>query len=111
MQKFVLRSALRPNQISFSHDQDPKAGIRTVTGLQSSMGTVVALKTLDRARVKVWYHSYLHCMTPSGGSHGNPHPAARFHYYTRQRGGLAASGGARSSQRYRWLEFVEGERQ
>ena len=24
-QKFVLRSALRPNQISFSHGQDPKA--------------------------------------------------------------------------------------
>ena len=23
MQKFVLRSALRPNQISFSHSQDP----------------------------------------------------------------------------------------
>ena len=23
-QKFVFRSALRPNQISFSHDQDPK---------------------------------------------------------------------------------------
>ena len=24
-QKFVFRSALRPNQISFSHDQDPNA--------------------------------------------------------------------------------------
>ena len=27
-QKFVFRSALRPNQISFSHDQDPKRSSR-----------------------------------------------------------------------------------
>jgi hypothetical protein len=27
MQKFVLRSTLRPNQISFSHSQDPKPTI------------------------------------------------------------------------------------
>jgi hypothetical protein len=26
-------------------------------------------------------------------------------------GGLAASGGARSNQRYRWLESLKGERQ
>jgi hypothetical protein len=26
-QKFVFRSALRPNQISFSHSQDPKAAV------------------------------------------------------------------------------------
>jgi hypothetical protein len=27
MQKFVLRSALRPNRISFSHDQDPERSL------------------------------------------------------------------------------------
>jgi hypothetical protein len=31
MQKFVFRSALRPNQISFSHDQDPS---RTLSGAE-----------------------------------------------------------------------------
>jgi hypothetical protein len=29
MQKFVFRSALRPNQILFSHDQDHRPGHRT----------------------------------------------------------------------------------
>src|SRR5262249_28108595 len=37
MQKFVFRSALRPNQISFSHDQDPSA---TSTGSKSRSAAV-----------------------------------------------------------------------
>jgi hypothetical protein len=35
-QKFVFRSALRPNQISFSHDQDPKA--TCIIGKSTSLG-------------------------------------------------------------------------
>ena len=41
-QKFVFRSALRPNQISFSHDQDPKrpsdvARMRQVAGAETAI--------------------------------------------------------------------------
>jgi hypothetical protein len=35
MQKFVFRSALRPNQILFSHSQDPISDIRPVVSYNS----------------------------------------------------------------------------
>ena len=38
-QKFVFRSALRPNQISFSHDQDPKRTLAPNIGQRASRRT------------------------------------------------------------------------